>query len=716
MTEHPNNAGDSSTKKNPEIIVGGFKAESDFAACLMPLLNALDWSGKQLNIIEALPHFSDDLDLTGLRNVMANLNYLSNTKRTHFNKVDPRLMPCIFVPDAGSAMVVVRTHKKRAVIFNGGTSEYAEIPLKGWRGTFIFFEELEDFETQKSGQSNRWFWVLGGRFRHVLFQALGLTFLLNLLAFAAPLFMMTVYDKITATRSKETLLFFVFGTLIVLLADTALRAIRSYVLAYNSARLGNILGNEVLRRILFLPPSFTERAAVGSQVSRIKDFEVIRDFFSSSAALTLLELPFVAITIVVMFILGGAVALVPVVMILLFIMTGAIMRPLIAEANTESSKFASRRQEFIIETLSNMRAVKYTGSVQSWQERYDMLTSRAVIHGFRASQLSFLSSTLSHIFMISSGVITMALGVVLVLEKAMSMGALVACMMLIWRVLGPLRSSFDTLPRFEQVKRSIQQLNKLMALSDERSSKVIQVSSQKIKGSVAFDRVSMRYTPQSDPSLLGISLKIQPGEILVVVGHNGAGRSTFLKLLMGLYQPQAGKVLIDGQDVRQMNPMGLRQSIGYVPQNCQVFFGTVAQNLRLASPIANDEDLTWAARQVDLLEDVLALPRGFNTRIGDAKAAQLPTSFQQRLNLARAFLKRPSIFLFDEPGNGLDFANDQVLINSIRKMKGKATVIISTHRPSHMRLADRLLWLEAGRIKRLGPVDELLDEFMSADA
>ena len=710
----PSDFQSTSIRKIPSIV-GGFKAESDFAACLLPLLDAFAWSGQYLNVIEALPHFADDLDLTGLRNVMANLNYPSRIRKTCFHKVDPRLMPFLFVPDAGAAMVVLTMDSEKVTVFDGGLSQYVEIPRGEWPGVAIFFEELEDFEIALADKNPRWFWGLAARFRGAFFQTLGLTLVLNLLAFTAPLFMMAVYDKIASTRSQSTLLFFVIGTLIVLLSDTALRGIRTYILSYSSTRLGNILGNEVLRRILFLPPSFTERAAVGSQVSRIKDFEVIRDFFSSPTALILLELPFVVLTIIGMFLIGGPIAIVPMIMIVLFFLTSVVIEPLIAEANAESSRSSSRRQEFMIETLSQMRAVKYTGSVQIWHERYEVLTTRAVIYGFRSAQLSAISHALSHVFMVSSGVITMAFGVVLVLDNTMTTGALVACMMLVWRVLGPLRSGFDSMPRFAQVKRNIQQLNKLMMLSDERSTKVIQTPFRKIQGSISFDRVSMRYSPQSDPALLGVSVEIKAGEIIAVVGRNSAGRSTLLKLLMGLYQPQAGKILIDGQDVRQMSPIELRQSIGYAPQQCQLFFGTVAQNLRLVNPAASDEDLAWAASQVDFLDDVLALPQGFETRIGDARAAQLPTSFRQRLNLARVFLKRPAIFLFDEPGNGLDFDNDQVLIQSIQKMKGKTTILLSTHRPSHMRLADRLLWMEAGRVKRLGPVNELWDEFMSAD-
>lgn len=694
-------------------IVGGFKTESDFAACLMPLLKAFSWSGQYLNVVESLPHFADDLDMTGLRNVMANLNYVSRTQTLCFNKVDRRLLPCLFVPNVGAALVVLRRDQNSATVFDGGRGEYVEIPVGTWCGTAIFFEELEDFEVQRTDRTNKWFWVLASRFRGIVVHAFVLTLFMNLLAFAAPLFMMAVYDKIAATRSQSTLLFFVFGTAIVLVADTTLRSIRTYLLSYGSARLGNILDNEIFRRIMFLPPSFTERAAVGSQVSRIKDFEVIRDFFSSPAAIILLELPFTILTMLVVVIIGGPVAIVPAIMIALFFLMSFILEPLITKASAESSKTAGRRQEFVIETLGQLRAIKYTGSVRVWQERYEVLTTRTVIHGFQAAQLSAISHTLSHVFMMGAGVVTMAFGVVLVLEGSMSIGALVACMMLVWRVLGPLRSGFDSLPRFEQVRKNILQLNKLMALSDERSTKVIQTPFRTIQGRVTFDRVSMRYSPHSDPALLGVSCDIKAGEIVAVVGRNSAGRSTLLKLLMGLYQPQAGKILIDGFDVRQMNPIELRQSIGYAPQNCQLFFGTVAQNMRLVNPLASDDDLAWAARQVDFLDDVLALPRGFQTRIGDAKAAQLPTSFKQRLNLARAFLKRPSIFLFDEPGNGLDFENDQVLIESIRKMRGRVTVLLSTHRPSHMRLADRLLWLEAGRIRRLGPVAELLDEFMS---
>lgn len=695
-------------------LFAGFRAPSDFAACLLPLLKALGWTGQRLSVMESLPHFADDLDLTGLRNVLAHLNFNSSHRRARLSDLDPRLMPCLFVPDDGAAMVLLKCDGRKVFLFDGGTSDYAEMPFGEWSGEAIFFEELEEERGKLDAGGGDWFTRVAGRFRTTIYQALGITLVLNILAMAAPLFMIVVYDKVTAARSESTLLFMLAGIVAVLTSDAALRSIRTRILSFSGARLGHIVGNEIFRRILFLPPSFTERAAVGAQVARVKDFETIREFFSGQSSLVLLELPFVLLTALVMFAIGGVVALVPVVMLGFFVLLGVILEPLIAQAQSASGKASSKRQEFIIETLGNMRAVKYTQSTGVWLERYHTMSIEAAVNSFRASQLSSLAHTLSQALMVSAQVATMAIGVILVLDGSMTTGALVGCMILSQRVLGPLRTGFVTLPRVEGVIKSVSQVNKLMSLTDERSAKVVRTPIRRVRGHVAFVRVSLRYSQHTDPALLGVNLEAKAGEVIAVIGRNGAGRSTLLKVIIGLYAPQAGKILIDGQDLRQVNPVELRQMVGYAPQHRHFFFGTIAQNLRLAHPTASDEDLHWATGQVDLLADILSLPQGFRTRIGDARAAQLPSSFLQRLNLARAILKRPPILLLDEPGNGLDFENDRVFMKSIEGMKGSTTIFLGTHRPSHMRLADKVLWLDGGRVHRFGPPEEVMGEFLKA--
>ncbi|MGB1026744.1 MAG: ATP-binding cassette domain-containing protein, partial [Rhodospirillaceae bacterium] len=227
------------------------------------------------------------------------------------------------------------------------------------------------------------------------------------------------------------------------------------------------------------------------------------------------------------------------------------------------------------------------------------------------------------------------------------------------------------------------------------------------KGKVSFNRVSLRYMPGADPALVGVSFDVEPGEVIVVVGPNGSGKSTVLKLIAGLYQLQAGSVRIDDSDIRQLDPIELRHTVSYVPQVCTLFYGTIAQNLRLAEPTATEEDLRWALAEAGALDEVEALPEGMGTRVGDGRSEQLSTSLKQRLSLARAYLKRSPVYLFDEPVNGLDFESDKKFMDTVRRMKGNATVFIVTHRPSHFNLADKILLMEAGYVRLYGPANEV---------
>ena len=216
-----------------------------------------------------------------------------------------------------------------------------------------------------------------------------------------------------------------------------------------------------------------------------------------------------------------------------------------------------------------------------------------------------------------------------------------------------------------------------------------------------YSRVTFRYSPDTDPVLWNIDFNAKAGEVIALVGNNGCGKSSIVKLLLALHRPQSGSILIDGRDIRQFDALELRRLIGYVPQTPQFFYGTIAQNLRLAKPSASDEDLRQAARDSFVLDEIEALPDGFETRIGDGKNNRLPGSILQRLNLARCYLKDAPIVILDEPGNALDFDADQAVMKMIERMRGHKTVLLITHRPSHMRLADKLISIDRGRIRQI---------------
>ncbi len=692
------------------------RSANDLSACLLPLIDALGWKGDPRHVAEAVPHFIDSLDITGFLNVMGNLNYGCRWADIRLDRVDARMMPCLFVPKGRPAVIVLGTESGTIRIVDGGTGAVTDGAPPAWEGTAYFFTPVEEEERGPKPAENGWFWSTMRRFRGLVCQLLGASLILNLLALATPLFVMSIYDRVIPTGSVVTLAYFGVGVLIAMLSDFMLRTVRARVLAFVGARIDTILGGAVFQRILFLPPSLTEGSTIGAQVARLKSFESVRDVFSGPIALILLELPFVVIFIIAIGILGGPIATVPIFMLGLFALLGVAMAPVVRSSMAKAAKAASRKQEFVIETLSNVRAIKYSGAEAVWLERFRALSAKAAMDGFRTSQVAALISTISHVLMVSAGVATIGFGVVRVIGGEMTLGALVASMILVWRVLAPLQTGFLVINKISQVRSSIAQLNSLMSMRPERSRGAMPAPLDNVQGRVTFSRVSLRYSADADPAIVGASFDVEPGEVVAIVGANGSGKSTLLKLLLGMHAPQAGSILIDNRDIRQIDPIELRHAIGYVPQTCQFFYGTIAQNLRLANPLASDGELLEAARRAGVLEDILALEQGsgkwrrtgFDVRVGDASVKQIPASLQQRLNLARAYLKRAPIMLFDEPGAGLDFVGDQKFIETVKQLRGKATIFIVTHRPSHMKAADKIIWLEGGQVMAAGPVEDVM--------
>ena len=687
--------------------LGDFKALSDVAACLIPLLKALNWYGNPRHVSEALPHFANSLDLDDLRNVMANLNYESRSTRLRLGELDPRSLPALYVPSRGGAMVVLRINGRQATVFNGGSGRIEDIDTRNVSGTGYFFRPLSRARQAAADRNSGWVGRLFTRFRPLITQVVAISLLTNLLTLIAPLFVMAVYDRVVGTGSLRMLETLAIGLGIALLCDLSLRALRSRIIAFLGGRIDNIVGNAVFRHILFLPAGYTERAAIGSQVARIKDFDSVRDFATGPMTLTLLELPFSIVFIIAIAVLGGPLALIPVVMIAGFVLIGWFLAAPAAAAVAETASASVERQAFLIEALSNLRTLKQGGATRLWLDRFRGISSRAAYSGYQAAQIGAVITAVSQFLMMTAGLATVTFGVLRVLDGGMSVGALVATMVLVWRSLAPLQLAFLSLPRLTQVRASLKQVNALMQLPQEAVPERLVTPLNDVRGRVAFANVFFRYGPDGEPALAGANFTVEPGEIVAIVGANGSGKSTVLKLILGMQQPQGGAVLVDNQDIRQCDPLELRQSIAYAPQTAHFFYGTIAQNLRLADPVAADADLVEAARQAAVLDDILALPDGFETRIGDSNIDRLSASLQQRLNLARCYLKDASILLLDEPGNALDAAGDTALLRAIAAMRGQRTVFIVTHRPSHLNIADKVIWLQQGRVRAMGPPDKI---------
>lgn len=682
--------------------------------CLVPLLDALGWRGDHGQLAVALPEQPEAMELVDFLNTMAHLKFEGHEEKVRLDRLDERALPCLYLGPAQPPRVLLRGAGDGFLAFDGDTGRFALVERGREQGAALFFRPVAGEALALLASQPQWFAKLLGRFRRLLVQATFLSLALSLLALLSPMLVTWIYGQMTVASSALTFLFWGFGVAIYLVASTGLQLLRAHLMGYTGVRLGNIVGNEVIRRLLYLPPSYTETASLGAQLARIRDFETVRDFFSGPAIYALMDMPFTLVLMVGMVLIGGVVAYVPFTAILLFIGFGLAANHLARQANSAVSQAGSAKQEFTLEMLTSLAAIRHAGGLPRWTKRYRDLSAEAAVSSYDSAMASAFISTVSYVLSSAAGIATVAVGVHNVMAGNMSMGALMGCMFLVWRILAPLRTGFVVMTQVDRIRKSVAQLNRFMTMPLECKPETASRLSRGISGAVSLSQVSIRYTADAFPALLGVDLEVEKGECVVVVGHDGAGKSTILKLILGLYVPQAGRVLVDNMNVRQMDPLVLRRSIAYVPQATQLFHISVADNLRLADPAATDEQLREACRRAGVLEALTSQVEGLGTVMDAAAQARLGQDLCRRLCLARMFLRRSSLILLDEPERGL--ASATVLVAELQRMKGTATMIIVTQSPALFGLADKMVWLDRGHVRRFGAAAAVSADYLEQAA
>lgn len=687
-----------------------FVDTSPYAACLLPLLRELGWDNYAKELVEALPHFSDQIDLIDLRNILASLGYESTPVNTPISKLQPELYPALFVCNNGKVYLLQGREGDDIHYYDPQTNSYEISQSLRIRGTAYLFTDSHpsygNNPTEMPG--DQWFNNLLQRFQKMIIHLLGMTFIINMAALLVPLFIMVIYDKVIGAKSAETLPYLVSGAAILLAADLGLRYLRAKLLGVTAGRMDYLIGVETFKRMLYLPPLYTERSTVAAQLSRLKQFDSVRDFFTGPSAAVALELPFVVIFLIVIGILGGVIALIPLAMVFGFIMLGVIWMPMLNSKILRSGQARTDKQRIIMQTVAGRKEIKSIGGETVWWERFRENSGEAVLSNYQTFLSNNIMNNLAQGMMTFTGVAVLGVGTLQVIAGDMTIGALIAIMALVWRVLSPLQSAFLSFSKFQQTIKAIRQINQLMKLRNERKGGKSGLILEKLQGNIRIERVSFRYGPDRDPALLGVTFQVKPGEMVAITGNTGSGKSTLVKMIAGMYAPQAGAIQVDSMDLRQLNAMDLRRAIAYVPQQTHFFHGTIAQNIRLNNSLATDEQVREAADEAGVLEEIMALPEGFDTRIGDTTIDRMPPGFLRSLSMARAFVSPAKILLLDEPGASLDDESDQRFVDRLNKIKGNRSIVMVSHRPSHIRLADKAVLMEQGSVAHIGTPDEVI--------
>jgi ATP-binding cassette, subfamily C, bacterial LapB len=668
--------------------------------CLDPLLMGLCWHGVSRHLYEALPHSDQIRTIDDLRAVLVRLNYMTEPARARIGAIDHDQLPCLFV-SAGKIYVLLGYEENDALsVFDSSTEAFTEIRDPAIEGTAYFLRPIDVQEERKAAQRQSWLSGVTARFKRLLMLIFGLGFATSLLALALPIYTMNVYDKAIKAQSGKVLIALTGGMILVLTVDMMLRRIRGLAQAYFGARMDALISSNAFSQLIHMQVGMTETTSIGSQLTRLQQLENIREVFTGPLANALIDVPFVFVFIAAIAMIGGSLAWIPAVLVITYAIMAAIAIPKIRRNVSAAGEAKSKLQTLILEALTNQRAIRDISAERVWIEKFQKLSKDFGLKNLQTRAITFNTQTISQTLMLTAGVATLGVGTLQALNGSLTAGALIGSMALSWRVLNPLHQAFVSLTRLGQMLQSLDQVNKLMRLPLERIPNLLPSVYRKFQGKLELRRVVFAYPGSREPVLRSINCVIEPGEVVAITGSGGAGKSSIFKVILGLYPLQGGAILADGRDIRQLDPGEWRHAVSYVPKYCDLFYGTLAQNIALSNPSASNVEIAEAAREAGVLDVEFEefLPDGIETRLTRQRMQAVPDELKQRLILARAFVKPSPFCLLDSPTHNLSPSGVASLVRKINAIRGRATVIMITQRPELIQAADRILHAVGGQI------------------
>ncbi len=667
--------------------------------CMLPLLDTLGWKGGKRTFLNALPYDYRDFDIHDMMNTMANLDFKVNTSRGTLNRLDIRLLPCLFVDSNQNPHVLISREEKGLFCFEGASSSFQSLPLPGKSGDFYFFDHLDDTVKNPEREQSNWFSNFFTRFRKPIFMAFFISLLLTFTALASPFIVMGIYTQINTAETLDGFWIIGAGILGILLVDLSFRLFRHRILSFLGARMGYLVSTQVFKRILSFSPSATENASVGSQIVRMRDFNSVRAFIEGPGMVSVMELPFLVILFVGLIVMAGYLAFIPAVTGLLLLFFSALILPFVKKNNTEAATSGSRKQAYLIEFFSEFRDIRMSGLSNKWRKKYETISADAAMDTCKTANINAVINHVSQATVSMAGALTIAVGVFGVLNGQFSGSVLIAAMMLVWKILTPISSGFSVFSQTIRIKKSLGQLNRLMTMPLETVDD--NMPSIRFNGRIKIKGISLRYKPEYYPALLGMDLDVDKGEFVVIKGHDGAGKTSLLKLIMGMYKAQTGVITLDGTNIQQLPPALLRRSISYLPQEETLFNISIEKNLKYYSPASTHKEILEILDRLGLTEEIDMLPQGLDTPVSQLDTVKNHTSFRKRLSVARSLLNPSRIILLDEPSRGMETDRLQLLIDILRSVKSKKTVVVATNHPGFIPLADKVVTMNMGSITNL---------------
>ncbi|MEL7229202.1 MAG: type I secretion system permease/ATPase [Pseudomonadota bacterium] len=693
-----------------------------------PTLSLVKWCARHFGqpfsaatVANNLPDGFDGRDRAVLPRALARVGLRSSFVIRDLREIDPIVLPCILFRKTGEPLILTGfiQGRKLAQFIDPAEGDHAqEIPSRKLRKTVtkdVLFVTAEGDQTSRrmdpenrdnTASPRHWLWgpirENSGAFFQILAAALGI----NLFALAVPIFVMNVYDRVIPNLAFVTLWTLAGGVAIALALDLILKLIRTNVLETVSRRIDLKIAATLFRQAMNVKLLDRPGGAAG-MANAIRDFEGVRDFFSSTSFVAMIDLAFIGIFVAVLWFIVGPIALVPLLAVPIVIILALIAQIPIGNAVEKSQQLATKRHTVLVESLLGIETVKSLNSEPIMQKEWEnAVAASARITGKTRFWSNFATSGT---MLVQQGVSVFIIlwGVYLVSDGQITVGGLIAANILAGRVLAPLGNISQTLIRAQHAFKSLGAISSVMALPVETAPQV--ASDLRVtKGSLEFRHITYTYPEAPQPALTDISFTIQPGECVGLLGRVGSGKSTTGKLFAGLLEADEGLILVDGQELAQYERAELRAGIGYLPQDPDLFSGTIRENLLLGRARATDAELNRALYLAGMDYFIAENPQGLDQYIGE-KGNRLSGGQRQAIGLARLLLRRPKILFLDEPTNAMDNGTEAKVTARLAELKAEGvTLILCTHRQSLAAISDRLIVLDMGKKFADGPYKDVM--------
>lgn len=675
------------------------------------LSSGLPVSGQQMASPAAFVRAADRVNMTARM-----------VRRTLAQLVDSPNLPAILVLKGNHACILRgrgSDKNKIAVVYPETPDEAVEVDFADLQARFhdyAFYVRPRAVLDGRSGpgtieEGRDWFWSAIKRYRSIYYEVALAALVVNVLALASPLFTMNVYDRVIPNSAFPTLWVLATGVFFAYLFDFILKNLRSHFVDIAGRKADNIISARIFEQMLAMKMS-ARPPSVGVHAANLREFETLRDFFTSATIVGIIDFPFILFFILMIFLIAGPVAVVPAVLVPIVIGVGILLqRPLDAVVK-ESMKEGAYKSGLIFETLSGLETIKAQAAEGHIQRKWEELTEKVSITNIKAKHIASLGVNFAAFAANICSVGIVVYGAYLIADGKITMGAIVASVILSGRAMAPLASVAALLTKFAQSKESFERLDQLMKSPVERPAGQQFISMPVMQGKIEFRDVIFRYPNQKNAALHALSFTIEPGEHFGVIGAVGSGKTTIERLIMNLWQPESGSIQIDGVDVRQIDPADLRRNIGVVQQTPYLFFGTVRDNITLGHASVPDSAVIRAAEMAGVMDFLRDSEAGLDTQVGE-RGENLSGGQRQAIAIARALLYDPPILMLDEPTASIDPGSERRLYNHLKKMiKGK-TILLVTHKSAVLGLIEKLILMDRGRIVALGPRDEVIQKLQS---